>query len=55
MIDFLVEGGRRSIRPGIVQAMMTGTNAKYDADINTLNTLVEESESRWIYALLRNC
>ncbi|KAM5540807.1 hypothetical protein V8D89_005451 [Ganoderma adspersum] len=42
MVDFLVEGGRRPIRPTIVQAMMTGTNAKYNADIHTLNTLVEE-------------
>ncbi|KAM5540828.1 hypothetical protein V8D89_005472 [Ganoderma adspersum] len=42
MIDFLLEGGRRSARPTIVQAMMTGSNAKYDADIHTLNTVVEE-------------
>ncbi|PIL35108.1 cytochrome P450 [Ganoderma sinense ZZ0214-1] len=42
MVDFLLESGRRPVRPSLVQAMMTGTNAKYDADINTLNTLVEE-------------
>ena len=51
MIDFLLEGGRRPVRPSIVQALMTGTNAKFEADIRTLGALVEESGSlQWIYA-----
>ena len=52
MVDFLVEGGRRSVRPSIVHAMMTGTKAKFEADIRTLNALVEESGFWWIYTLV---
>ncbi len=50
MVDFLLESGRRSSRPSIVQAMMTGTNAKFEEDLRTLNALVEESKSTCIYA-----
>ncbi len=54
MVDFLLEAGRRSVRPSIVQAMMTRTNGKYEADIQTLSTLVDKSEPRSIYALVIN-
>ena len=50
MADFLIESGRRSARPSLVQAMMSGSNAKYEEDKRTLNALVEESGCRWIYA-----
>ena len=43
MADFLIESGRRSARPSLVQAMMSGSNAKYEEDKRTLNALVEES------------
>ncbi|KAM5540781.1 hypothetical protein V8D89_005425 [Ganoderma adspersum] len=42
MADFLIESGRRSARPSLVQAMMSGSNAKYEEDKRTLNALVEE-------------
>ena len=43
MADFLLESGRRANRASLVQAMMTGTNAKYEADMKTMNELVDES------------
>ena len=49
MADFLIESGRRSSRPSLIQAMMSGANAKYEEDKRTLNALVEESESCWMY------
>ena len=45
MTDFLIESGRRSARPSLVQAMMTGTNAKYEEDQRIMNSLVDQSES----------
>lgn len=44
MSDFLVESGRRANRPAVVQAMMTGTNAKYEEDIRVLGALANEGE-----------
>ena len=45
MTDFLLESGRRTARPYLVQTMMSGTNAKYEADIAIMNELVEQSMS----------
>ncbi|KAM5535289.1 hypothetical protein V8D89_011043 [Ganoderma adspersum] len=42
MVDFMVESGRRPARPAIVQAMMTGTNAKYEEDLRILGAVVNE-------------
>ncbi|TBU21982.1 fatty acid hydroxylase [Dichomitus squalens] len=42
MADFLIESGRRASRPSIVQAIMSGTNAKYEDDIRIMNELVDE-------------
>ncbi|KAI0694739.1 bifunctional P-450/NADPH-P450 reductase [Earliella scabrosa] len=42
MADFLIESGRRANRPSLVQAMMRGTNAKYQEDQRIMNDLVEE-------------
>ena len=47
MVDFLLESGRRTTRASIVQAMMTKTNAKYEADLRTMGAVVDESESGW--------
>ena len=33
MADFLLESGRRANRASLVQAMMTGTNAKYECNL----------------------
>ena len=43
MADFLIECGRRSVRPHIVNAMMTGTNAKVDEDQRVMMELVNQS------------
>ena len=43
MGDFLVESGRRANRAALVQAMMPGTNAKYESDLRVMNELVDES------------
>ncbi len=43
MTDFLIESGLRAGRPALVQAIMTGRNAKYEQDKQTMNALVEES------------
>lgn len=45
MTEFLLESGMRARRPGLMQAMMSGTNAKYEADIKTMSELVHESEN----------
>ncbi|OBZ71165.1 hypothetical protein A0H81_08482 [Grifola frondosa] len=42
MGDFLVESGLRANRASLVQALMTGTNAKYEEDQRILNELVTE-------------
>lgn len=44
MSDFLVECGLRSKRPTILQNMMVGTNAKYEADQQVMLSYVENSE-----------
>lgn len=44
MADFLIESGRRANRLSLVQAVMTGTNAKYEEDQRILATLVNDSE-----------
>ncbi|KAJ6488891.1 fatty acid hydroxylase [Mycena sanguinolenta] len=41
MAAFLKESGQRANRPGVVQAMMRKTNAKYQADINFMRDLAE--------------
>ncbi|KAF7375722.1 Fatty acid hydroxylase [Mycena sanguinolenta] len=41
MADFLKESGKRANRPGVVQAMMRKTNAKYQADIKFMRELAE--------------
>jgi hypothetical protein len=43
MSDFLYESGNRSKRPGIVQTMMVGTNAKYENDKNVMLAYVNDS------------
>ena len=43
MGEFLLESGRRANRPSLVQAIMTGTNAKYEADMASMGELVTES------------
>lgn len=48
MVDFLIECGNRSLRPGIVQSMMHSTNAKYDADQQIMMELVDDSKSLFI-------
>ncbi|KAI0770681.1 fatty acid hydroxylase [Fomes fomentarius] len=42
MSDFLVESGLRAGRPALVQAVMTGKNAKYEQDKQIMNALVEQ-------------
>ncbi|KAJ7882007.1 cytochrome P450 [Mycena olivaceomarginata] len=42
MGDFLTESGRRSTRPRVVQAVMRGTTAKYQADIKFMRDLADE-------------
>ncbi|KAF7333412.1 Fatty acid hydroxylase [Mycena venus] len=42
MGDFLLESGKRSARPRVVQAMMRGTTAKYQADIKLMRDLAEK-------------
>ena len=44
MGEFLLESGRRANRPSLVQAIMTGANAKYEADMGTMGELVTESQ-----------
>lgn len=44
MADFLVESGRRAQRPGLVNSLMRGSATKYQEDIDTLMSLVDESE-----------
>ena len=44
MVGFLVECGRRAQRPGLVNTLMRGNATKYEEDIHTLLSLVEESE-----------
>ncbi|KAF7294065.1 Fatty acid hydroxylase [Mycena kentingensis (nom. inval.)] len=41
MGDFLGESGNRASRPRIVQAVMRGTNAKYEADIKKMRDLAD--------------
>lgn len=43
MADFLSECFHRSRRPGIVQAFMTGTTAKFEADKEALYSLCYKS------------
>ena len=45
MADFLIECGRRSVRPSIVNSMMSSTNAKFEADQKIMFDLVNQSES----------
>ncbi|KAI0738944.1 bifunctional P-450:NADPH-P450 reductase [Daedaleopsis nitida] len=42
MSDFLLESGYRANRPALVNSMMRGSSAKYEADMNTMNDLVNE-------------
>ncbi|KAI0767655.1 fatty acid hydroxylase [Fomes fomentarius] len=42
MTDFLIESGQRAWRPAFVQALMTGRNAKYERDKQTMNSLADE-------------
>ncbi|KAI0693861.1 bifunctional P-450/NADPH-P450 reductase [Cerioporus squamosus] len=42
MSDFLIESGRRANRLSLVQAMMTGTNAKYEEDQRIMGALVSD-------------
>ncbi|KAJ7118091.1 cytochrome P450 [Mycena epipterygia] len=42
MGDFLRESGLRANRPRVVQSMMWGTNAKYQADIKLMRELAEQ-------------
>ncbi|KAJ7740485.1 fatty acid hydroxylase [Mycena maculata] len=42
MGDFLAESGARARRPCVLQAVMLGTSAKYEADIKTMRDLAEQ-------------
>ena len=42
MMDFLVECGYRANRPPIMQSLMCGTNAKYEADMKIMADLCNE-------------
>ncbi|KAI0071730.1 bifunctional P-450/NADPH-P450 reductase [Panus rudis PR-1116 ss-1] len=42
MCHFLVESGRRSMRPGIVNMLKRGSALKYQADIDTMMSVVDE-------------
>ena len=42
MMDFLVECGYRANRPPIMQSLMRGTNAKYEADMKIMADLCNE-------------
>ncbi|KAJ7740466.1 fatty acid hydroxylase [Mycena maculata] len=42
MGDFLAESGARARRPRVLQAVMLGTSAKYEADIKTMRDLAEQ-------------
>lgn len=44
MTDFLKECNMRSRRPAILQSMMSGANAKYEADRKLMTDLADESE-----------
>ena len=44
MAEFLVESGMRANRPSVVQAMMSGSNAKYEENIRIMDKLATESE-----------
>ncbi len=44
MGDFLLESGLRSNRPPIMNTLMRGSSAKFEADMATMNQLVDE---RW--------
>ncbi|KAJ7118363.1 bifunctional P-450/NADPH-P450 reductase [Mycena epipterygia] len=46
MSDFLKESGARSNRPRVIQSMMRGTNAKYQADIKLMRELAEQIVSK---------
>ena len=52
MVGFLVECGRRAQRPGLVNTLMRGNATKYEEDIHTLLSLVEESECGVIHHLI---
>lgn len=50
MADFLIESGRRANRLTLMQAMMAGTNAKYEENRRIMGALVSDSESAlWPY------
>jgi cytochrome P450 / NADPH-cytochrome P450 reductase len=44
MVDFLTESSLRARRPGIVQAFMKGSQAKWEQDIKTMAELADRSE-----------
>ena len=50
MSSFLIEGGRRSRRPAIVNSMMTKSSAKYQADVDTMKKIsqgiIDERKAR---------
>ncbi|TDL21939.1 cytochrome P450 oxidoreductase OrdA-like protein [Rickenella mellea] len=41
MVDFLVESGKRALRPTVVQSVMWGKTAKYDADIKLMTEFAQ--------------
>jgi hypothetical protein len=43
MGDFLAESGNRAVRPRVLQAVMRGTSAKYEADIKKMKDLADQS------------
>ncbi|KAF7316593.1 Fatty acid hydroxylase [Mycena chlorophos] len=42
MADFLIESGNRASRPRVVQAVMRGTNAKYEMDMEMMRSLAQK-------------
>ena len=44
MADFLIECGHRSVRPSIMTAVMSSSNAKFEEDQRTMFELVTQSK-----------
>ena len=49
MGDFLLESGLRANRPPIMNTLMRGSSAKFEADMATMNHLVDERRSSFVY------
>lgn len=50
MVDFLKECNARANRPFLIQSVMTGANAKYEADKKLMTELADDSELHFCFA-----